>query len=124
LGGVHSGLKCRIPDRYLSCRRVNELKELGVLIPRHQHRPSFEEIERQSDGKDCELSNQEYFPTPFRRGPSVASPHDRRIDVLIPPDDRTRTACKEFLRRISDENHPAGDEDPEKDSAEEVERWF
>jgi hypothetical protein len=62
---------------------------LVVLIPWHPLGPPLDEIQCQSDGKDCELSNQEFFPTPSRQRPPIASLDNRRVDMPIPPDDST-----------------------------------
>lgn len=62
---------------------------LVVRIPWHRLRPPLDEIQRQSDGKDCELSNQEFFPTPFPQKPPMASLDNWRVDMPIPPDDST-----------------------------------
>jgi hypothetical protein len=80
----------------------------------HPLGPPLDEIQCQSDGKDCKLSNQEFFPIPCRQKPLIASLGNRRVDMPKPPDDSTRTACDKFLNRIEDENHPVRDEKPQK----------
>jgi hypothetical protein len=66
---------------------LNRTLGLVILILWHPLRPPLDEIQRQSDGEDCELLNQEFFPTPFGQKPPIASLDNRRVGMPIPPDD-------------------------------------